>query len=64
MAEKEAIMDSARNLTNSNYSHISIVLNITQRQRKGEERLRKEDERRNGVMDKDEVQNREGVCSR
>jgi len=57
-------MDSARNLTNSNYSHISIVLNITQRQRKGEERLRKEDERRNGVMDKDEVQNREGVCSR
>ena len=61
IAEKEAIMDSARNLANSNFSHISIVPDLTQRQRKDEERLRKEAERRNAEMEKDEAQNWEWV---
>ena len=61
IAEKQAIMDSARNLANSNFSHISIVPDLTQRQRKDEERLRKEAERRNAEMEKDEAQNWEWV---
>ena len=48
-------MDSARNLANSNFNHISIVPDLSQRQRKDEERLRKEAERRNAEMEREEL---------
>lgn len=61
IAERDAIMDSARNLANSNFNHISIVPDLSQRQRKDEERLRKEAERRNAEMEREEAQNWEWV---
>jgi len=40
IADRDAIMDSARNLADSNFNPISIVPDLSQRQRKDEERLR------------------------
>ena len=58
---REYILSNTRMLANSVFKHISIIPDLTPKQRKEEDRLRKTAEMRNKEMDKDEAENWEWV---
>ena len=57
--KKQIILNSARKLANSKYKHISIVPDLTKKQRENDNKLRKEAEDKNNELDEDEALNYE-----